>query len=227
MCEKGQSLRLAIRFARWGEGGCDSRRRSGSRTRTGCGSEGGTSSCPSAEPTIFRVFFGGVGCFGPAPERDGESEKKSQSKPPRQEVVTSARTRGTYGVLAHLDGGLYHGPRGSHGLQATDLALPRRLPRGRPRRGPAANPERGVRRGGPPRASPRPQSPRRDCRHVLLRLSLSLSLRLRARLSAASAHFVDAYRLPRSIEIFPAARERSKNGGGEGREGGGRQRYCN
>ena len=175
----------------------------------------------------FSCFGGGVGCFGPAPERDGESEKKSQSKPPRQEVVTSARTRGTYGVLAHLDGGLYHGPRGGHGLQATDLALPRRLPRGRPRRGPAANPERGVRRGGPPRASPRPQSPRRDCRHVLLRLSLPLSLRLRARLSAASAHFVDAYRLPRSIEIFPAAREQSKNGGGEGREGGGGQRYCN
>ena len=210
-----------------GRGGCDSRRRSGSRTRTGCGSEGGTSSCPSAEPTIFRVFFGGVGCFGPAPERDGESEKKSQSKPPRQEVVTSARTRGTYGVLAHLDGGLYHGPRGSHGLQATDLALPRRLPRGRPRRGPAANPERGVRRGGPPRASPRPQSPRRDCRHVLLRLSLSLSLRLRARLSAASAHFVDAYRLPRSIEIFPAAPGAEQKRRRRGAGGGGRQRYCN
>ena len=170
----------------------------------------------------FSCLGGGVGCFGPAPERDRESEKKSQSKPPRQEVVTSARTRGTYGVLAHLDGGLYHGPRGGHGLQATDLALPRRLPHGRPRRGPAANPERGVRRGGPPRASPRPQSPRRDCRHVLLRLSLSLSLRLRARLSAASAHFVDAYRLPRSIRDLPgSAREQSKNGGGEGREGGG------
>ena len=212
-----------------GRGGCDSRRRSGSRTRTGCGSEGGTSSCPSAEPTIFRVFFGGVGCFGPAPERDGESEKKSQSKPPRQEVVTSARTRGTYGVLAHLDGGLYHGPRGGHGLEATDLALPRRLPRGRPRRGPAANPERGVRRGGPPRASPRPQSPRRDCRHVLLRLSLSLSLslRLRARLSAASAHFVDAYRLPRSIRDLPGSPGAEQKRRWRGAGGGGRQRYCN
>lgn len=136
----------------------------------------------------FSCFGGGVGCFGPAPERDGESEKKSQSKPPRQEVVTSARTRGTYGVLAHLDGGLYHGPRGGHGLQATDLALPRRLPRGRPRRRPAANPERGVRRGGPPRASPRPQSPRRDCRHVLLRLSLPLFLSVSAQGSPPLLH---------------------------------------
>ena len=226
MCEKGQSLRLAIRFARWGEGGCDSRRRSGSRTRTGCGSEGGTSSCPSAEPTIFRVFFGGVGCFGPAPERDGESEKKSQSKPPRQEVVTSARTRGTYGVLAHLDGGLYHGPRGSHGLQATDLALPRRLPRGRPRRGPAANPERGVRRGGPPRASPRPQSPRRDCRHVLLRLSLSLSPSPRKALRRFCT-------LRRRLSLAPIDRDLPGSAGAEqkrrrrGAGGGGRQRYCN
>ena len=180
----------------------------------------------------FSCFFWWGGCFGPAPERDGESEKKSQSKPPRQEVVTSARTRGTYGVLAHLDGGLYHGPRGGHGLEATDLALPRRLPRGRPRRGPAANPERGVRRGGPPRASPRPQSPRRDCRHVLLRLSLSLSLSLSPSPTAQGSppllHTSSTLiACPDRFEIFPAAREQSKNGGGEGREGGGRQRYCN
>ena len=175
----------------------------------------------------FVLNGGGGGCFGPAPERDRESEKKSQSKPPRQEVVPSARTRGTYGVLAHLDGGLYHGPRGGHGLEATDLALPRRLPRGRPRRGPAANPERGVRRGGP-RALARAPNPLAATAAMSFFVSPpSLSLRLRARLSAASAHFVDAYRLPRSIEIFPAAREQSKNGGGEGREGGGRQRYCN
>ena len=168
----------------------------------------------------------GGGCFGPRPESDRESEKKSQSKPPQQEVVTSARTRGTYGVLAHLDGGLYHGPRGGHGLEATDLALPRRLPRGRPRRGPAANPERGVRRGGPPRASPRPQSPRRDCRHVLLRLSLPLSLSVSAQGSPPLLHTSSTLiACPDRFEIFPATREQSKNGGGAG--GGGRQRYCN
>ena len=179
----------------------------------------------------FSCFFWWGGCFGPAPERDGESEKKSQSKPPRQEVVTSARTRGTYGVLAHLDGGLYHGPRGGHGLEATDLALPRRLPRGRPRRGPAANPERGVRRGGPPRASPRPQPPRRDCRHVLLRLSLSLSLspsprkalrrfcNFRRRLSLApmiGVLMIDS----RSSRQPGGPGAEQKQRGGEGREGG-------
>ena len=180
----------------------------------------------------FSCFFWWGGCFGPAPERDGESEKKSQSKPPRQEVVTSARTRGTYGVLAHLDGGLYHGPRGGHGLEATDLALPRRLPRGRPRRGPAANPERGVRRGGPPRASPRPQSPRRDCRHVLLRLSLplslSLSLSLRLRPRKALRRFCT---LRRRLSLAPIDSRSSRQPGSRAKteeaRGGGDIGNCN